>query len=211
MYYPALLETLLPRPLEWSLGDHHALTNPAGILWWCINQHHRWFSSWTMWYSPFNSQVDWELAKWAKLHGLSATSFMELLDIGGVSVINKPLGFIISLPLSSCTNNLTCHTQVPMGWIKRSTHYQQCAPSSIKTRLQDGETFEIFHWNVLDCVAEIYGQHRLTPHLKFKPERHYANGDTTIWIYGDMHSGKWWWEVQVSANLRIQSLAHGSP
>ena len=46
-------------------------------------------------YSPFGSQVDWELTKWAKLHGPSATSFTELLNIGGVSAINEPLGFII--------------------------------------------------------------------------------------------------------------------
>ena len=51
MYYPALLKNLLSIPLEWSPSDHHTLANPAGILWWCINQHHRWFSSWTMWTS----------------------------------------------------------------------------------------------------------------------------------------------------------------
>ena len=40
-------------------------------------------------YSPFNSKIDWELAKWAKLRGPSATSFTELLNISGVSSVNK--------------------------------------------------------------------------------------------------------------------------
>ena len=66
----------------------------------------------------------------------------------------------------------------------------------------DGETFEIFHRNVLECIAEIFGRHDLTPHLKFKPERHYADADMTVRIYGDVHTGKWWWEVQVSMNPR---------
>jgi len=35
-------------------------------------------------YSPFNSEIDWELAKWARLRGPSATSFNELLQINGV-------------------------------------------------------------------------------------------------------------------------------
>lgn len=70
----------------------------------------------------------------------------------------------------------------------------------------DGENFEIFHRNILDCIAEIYGRHDLTPHLKFKPERHYADADMTIRIYGDMHTGKWWWGVQVSANPRTAAL-----
>ena len=33
----------------------------------------------------------------------------------------------------------------------------------------------------------------------------------TVWIYGDMHTGKWWWEVQVSTNLRTEMLACDSP
>ena len=47
-------------------------------------------------YSPFNSRIDWELAKWAKLRGPSATSFTELLNISGVSLVNKPPSACIS-------------------------------------------------------------------------------------------------------------------
>lgn len=36
------------------------------------------------WY-PFNSKLDWEVAKWAKLRGPSDTAFSELLAIEGVS------------------------------------------------------------------------------------------------------------------------------
>jgi hypothetical protein len=75
----------------------------------------------------------------------------------------------------------------------------------------DGETFEFFHRNVLECVVEIYGCHDLTPHLKFKPKRHYVDEDMTIWIYGDMHTGKWWWEVQVSIILRPAPSVFCSP
>jgi len=35
-------------------------------------------------YSPFNSQTDWELAKWAKLRGPSSTAFTELMGVTGV-------------------------------------------------------------------------------------------------------------------------------
>ena len=40
-------------------------------------------------YSPFGSQIDWELAKWAKLRGPSATSFTELLNVSRVSATHK--------------------------------------------------------------------------------------------------------------------------
>ena len=108
-----------------------------------------------------------------------------------------------------------CHTQVPMGWMKRSIPYQPlptiCPKFCQDNVMVNGKTFEIFHWNVLDCITEIYSCHHLTPHLKFKPEWHYADGDMTVWIYGDMHTGKWWWEVQVSKNLRTEMLACNSP
>lgn len=56
-------------------------------------------------YSPFGSQIDWEIAKWAKLRGPSATSFTELLNISGVSVVSRLPIFVASPPLSSCTNS----------------------------------------------------------------------------------------------------------
>jgi len=41
-------------------------------------------------YSPFSSEIDWELAKWAQLRGPSATSFTELLQINGVRPSHAP-------------------------------------------------------------------------------------------------------------------------
>jgi hypothetical protein len=36
-------------------------------------------------YAPFNSKVDWEVARWAKLRGYGSTAFTDLLKIDGVS------------------------------------------------------------------------------------------------------------------------------
>jgi hypothetical protein len=36
-------------------------------------------------YAPFTSQLDWEVAKWAKMRGPSSTSFTELMALDGVS------------------------------------------------------------------------------------------------------------------------------
>ena len=55
-------------------------------------------------YHPFTSKEDWELVKWAKLCGLSATSFTELLNISGVSIC-IPIHLIVSLSLPSCMSN----------------------------------------------------------------------------------------------------------
>lgn len=36
-------------------------------------------------YHPFNSQIEWEVARWAKLRGATSTAFSDLLSIDGVS------------------------------------------------------------------------------------------------------------------------------
>jgi len=38
-------------------------------------------------YAQFSSQMDWEIARWAKLSGLSSTAFTELMKIDSVSAI----------------------------------------------------------------------------------------------------------------------------
>lgn len=62
-----------------------------------------------------------------------------------------------------------------------------------------GKMHEFFYRDVIDCIKEIYGRHDFVPHLKFKPERHYADADRTIRIYSEVHTGRWWWEIQVRA------------
>jgi hypothetical protein len=37
-------------------------------------------------------------------------------------------------------------------------------------------------------------------------ERHYADEDMTVWMYHDMHTGKWWWTTQVCLNLNFNVL-----
>ena len=48
-------------------------------------------------WSPFSSQLDWEVARWAKLRGPGSTALSELLQINGVSRLVS-----ILLPRSNC-------------------------------------------------------------------------------------------------------------
>jgi len=149
-------------------------------------------------YSPFASKIDWELAKWAKLRGPSATSFTEMLNISGVS--GPQLVRLHHLtPLVQLHEQLNLSYMSSNGLNKKIDTLPKLCPKFHREEVTvDGETFEIFYRNTLDCVAEIFGRHDFAPYLKFKPERHYVDADMTLRIYSDMHTGKWWWEVQVS-------------
>lgn len=61
-----------------------------------------------------------------------------------------------------------------------------------------GETFELYSRNILDCIKALYGDAEFARYLVFAPERHYMDADKTMRLYHDMHTGKWWWEVQVA-------------
>ena len=50
----------------------------------------------------------------------------------------------------------------------------------------------------MDCIASLIGDPAFAEHLIFSPERHYVDQDMTVRLYHDMHTGKWWWETQVS-------------
>ena len=38
-------------------------------------------------YHPFASQIDWEIAHWAKVHGITSSAVSELLGVKGVSIL----------------------------------------------------------------------------------------------------------------------------
>ena len=62
----------------------------------------------------------------------------------------------------------------------------------------DGEVFDLYSRNILDCVKALYGDSNFAPYLCVLPERHYIDQDRTIRMYHNMHTGKWWWATQAS-------------
>ena len=60
-----------------------------------------------------------------------------------------------------------------------------------------GEKFDMYARDIKECVAALYGDPEHTRYLCFAPERHYADSDHTIRLYHDLHTGKWWWDMQV--------------
>jgi hypothetical protein len=60
-----------------------------------------------------------------------------------------------------------------------------------------GETLEFYFRDVLSCIRSIFGDPGFAQDLIVAPERHYADHERTEHVYGEMHTGDWWWAVQV--------------
>jgi len=65
----------------------------------------------------------------------------------------------------------------------------------------DGESFEIYSRDIVECLKALFGDPEFLPYLVFEPERHYADEDKTIRMVHDMHTGKWWWDTQVGPSV----------
>jgi hypothetical protein len=63
------------------------------------------------------------------------------------------------------------------------------------------ERLEFYHRDIIECIRSIYGDPQFAQDLIFAPARHYTGPERTCRIYNDMHTGDWWWTVQVCSRF----------
>ncbi|KAJ7213561.1 hypothetical protein GGX14DRAFT_534208 [Mycena pura] len=130
-------------------------------------------------YWPFTSKMDWEVGEWAKMRGAGSTAFTDLLKIEGV---RDKLGLSYG---TSAQLNAIIDKQLPGR------------PAFERSEIVvDGEVFDLYSRNILECVRALYGDSNFAPYLCVLPERHYIDKDQTVRMYHNMNTGKWWWATQ---------------
>ncbi|KAH9069502.1 hypothetical protein EDB83DRAFT_2184842, partial [Lactarius deliciosus] len=108
------------------------------------------------WY-PFQSQRDWDFARWAKTRGPSSTAVTELLTIDGV-VENLGLSYrnirelnrIIDEKMPGRRPRFKCE-EVRIG----------------------GESYDFYFREAIPCIRALFGDPKFSRQLIFAPERHY--------------------------------------
>ena len=147
-------------------------------------------------WAPFQSQCDWEFARWAKLRGPTSSAVTDLLAIPGVRVLiaclyvaNTLWKVVEKLGLSyRNANELNAIVDKKLPGRPAFT----CWDFNIGS-----ETLHFHHRDILACIRALYGDPEFARDLIFVPERHYADRERTCQVYSDMHTGEWWWAVQV--------------
>ncbi|KAI0263871.1 hypothetical protein BC834DRAFT_1042725 [Gloeopeniophorella convolvens] len=130
-------------------------------------------------YAPFASEMDWEIARWAKQRGPSSRALTDLLAIPGVS---ERLG--ISFKNARELNN-TIDSQLPGR-----------PPFRREQIVVAGVAFDIYYRDIIECIKALFGDPKFQPYLAFSPERHYTDATCSERQFHDMHTGEWWWSVQ---------------
>lgn len=148
-------------------------------------------------WAPFSSQLDWEIARWAKMHSRTSTGVAELLAIPGVRVCYSPntRHLIYEMKVVEALG-LSFHTVRELNE-KIDDELPGCPPFQCKEVTFGEERLEFYYRDVMNCIRTIYGDPQFAHHLVFAPERHYTTQERTCRIYNELYTGDWWWKVQV--------------
>lgn len=59
------------------------------------------------------------------------------------------------------------------------------------------EVCDVYFCDVIKSVRALFGDPDFVPYLVFKPENQYTDERKDVHMYHDMHTGMWWWTMQV--------------
>jgi hypothetical protein len=164
-------------------------------------------------YSPFHSELDWRVARWAIMEGIGQGSLDRLLAIPGVCFLllltqdsrsncaSSPsqqvqerlgLSFNTSRKMNQHIDGMPCPKG---GWITEKLAFEE-AP---------GEVYTIHYRNVIDVIRGLWGDPKLAQHMCYKPAKVWTRRDkrTRKRIYREMWTGKWWHAIQVSPTSQL--------
>jgi hypothetical protein len=148
-------------------------------------------------YAPFTSQLDWNIAKWAKLCGPGSTAFGELMTIPGVSLVES----VVRRP----SNAFQVHENLQISF-KGPQELNRIIDDKLPGRppfkrhevLVDNEVCEVYYRDIISCIRALFGDPDFASMLVFWPEKHYVDEKNEERMYHDIHTGRWWWCTQVS-------------
>lgn len=152
-------------------------------------------------YAPFASQLDWEIAKWAKLRGPGSTAFGELMAIPGVRTSLSSVELLVQWP----SNAFQVHEKLQLSF-KGPQELNQIIDNELPGRppfqrhevLVEGETCDVYYRDIIACIRALFGDPDFASVLKFRPEKHYIDEKKEERMYHDIQTARWWWCMQVS-------------
>ncbi len=67
------------------------------------------------------------------------------------------------------------------------------------------EQLEFHYRDMLQCIQSLYGDPAFAQKLVHAPVQHYTSADQTCRIINEMHTGDWWWSIQVCSKVNYNN------
>jgi hypothetical protein len=66
------------------------------------------------------------------------------------------------------------------------------------------ERLQFYCRDALQSIQSLYGDPEFVQNLVFAPEQHYTDNERTCRVINEMHTGDWWWNIQVRNMIYIR-------
>ncbi|KAK7438195.1 hypothetical protein VKT23_018125 [Stygiomarasmius scandens] len=153
-------------------------------------------------WAPFQSEKEWELARWLMGAGVSQKKIDEFCKLKAVQENIKP-SYHNSRSFLQFIDNL-----------ERGPAFH-CTPIRVEGDLMDStgkpqtEILELWHRDPVDVVKELMGNPAFREHQRYAPVRHFRNRDFTNREYSEMWTCNWWWDAQDNLPSKFGTIAPG--
>ena len=67
------------------------------------------------------------------------------------------------------------------------------------------EQLEFHYRDMLQCIRSLYGDPAFAQNLAHSPVQLYTSADQTCRIINEMHTGDWWWSIQVRSKVNYDN------
>ncbi|KAH9012017.1 hypothetical protein EDB84DRAFT_1590615 [Lactarius hengduanensis] len=129
-------------------------------------------------WARFQSQCDWELVRWAKMHAPTSLA----------------VGDLLAIPRLVDSLELSYHNPQELNNIV-DAKLPGCAPFMCQDLLISDETLHFYYRDIIQCLRVLYGDPKFARDIIFTPEHQYTQAPACR-VYSDMHTGDWWWASQ---------------
>ncbi|KAF7288334.1 hypothetical protein HMN09_01403100 [Mycena chlorophos] len=146
-------------------------------------------------WAPWASIDEWDLARWLMTSGLSQGKIDEFVHLKSVREGIAP-------SFKTARAFIQKVDALPRGpaW--------HCTPHTISSDELDGdgqpknvEVVELWHRDILECVAALLGNPAFATEQAYKPIRLFRNANRTNREYDEMWTSTWWWDTQKKGEL----------
>ncbi|KAH9893250.1 hypothetical protein C8Q73DRAFT_761055 [Cubamyces lactineus] len=142
-------------------------------------------------WAPFESEEEWELARWLVTSGLTQSSIERYLKLKITRERTKP----------SFESNYMFFKKIdalPGGQTSWTVEVFEAVGDRVG---EDGkprtERVELWKRDIVDCVRELMGNPLFRDAIRYAPERQYADAEGKTRIYGNAWTANWWWDIQL--------------
>ena len=144
-------------------------------------------------FGPFAQESDWDLARWATLENVSDNAVSRLLEI-------EALHAGLSLRSARDINK-------KIDLLPSPAKFQHVALSVNEVT----DSFDLYWRDPLEVIGDLLADPSFADVVTFTPERRYTTASRRSRLFNEMHTGEWWWRMQVGAltcGARKDSLFH---